>query len=58
MQNSAENPPDFFYHSLLDFPVTKLENASSANWTAEGALTFIKRAECHCSRVEDYNVTG
>lgn len=36
----------------------KLENANSTDWTAEGALTFIKRGECHCSRVDDYNVTG
>ena len=36
----------------------KLENASTAGWPAEGALTFIKRMECHCSRVDDYNVQG
>lgn len=37
------------YHPMLNLPVVKLENANTPDWPAEGAFTFIKELEFHCS---------
>lgn len=41
---------------LQKLSVVKVENADTTGWPAEGAFTFIKRTEFHCSSVDDYNV--